>query len=98
MFLDGTSPPSFSYSRIVGFIVITVFLALAAYLSITTGTLIIPDKSWVYIIVSFALMKPVQRFAEAKDNETQLNYDFQMAQLDTEGVDGKKTIDKPPQT
>ena len=81
MFLDGTSPPAFSYTRFVGFLVIVVFLALAAYISVSTGTLITPTKEWVYILVAFSLMKPVQRYAEAKDNETQLNYDFQMAQL-----------------
>jgi hypothetical protein len=81
MFLDATDPPSFSYSRIVGFIVIITFMAMTAYLSLSTGVLVIPPKEWVYILVAFSLMKPVQRFAESKDNEAQLNYDFQMAQL-----------------
>jgi hypothetical protein len=82
MFLDGTDPPSFSYTRIVGFLFIIVFLILVGYLSISSGTLIVPSKEWVYILISFSLMKPIQRFAESKDNENQLNYDFQMAQLE----------------
>jgi hypothetical protein len=82
MFLDGTDPPSFSYTRIVGFLFVVVFLFLVGYLSISTGTLIIPSKEWVYILIAFSLMKPIQRFAESKDNENQLNYDFQMAQLE----------------
>lgn len=90
MFLDGTNPPSFSYSRMVGFMVITTFMIMVSYLSITTESLIIPSKEWVYIIVSFSLMKPLQRFAESKDNESQLNYDFQMAQLDSVSLKDKK--------
>ena len=81
MFLDASDPPSFSYARIVGFIVIATFMAMTAYLSISSGVLVVPPKEWVYILVAFSLMKPVQRFAESKDNEAQLNYDFQMAQL-----------------
>lgn len=82
MFLDGTDPPSYSYTRVVGFLFVVVFLVLVGYLSISSGTLIIPSKEWVYILIAFSLMKPLQRFAEAKDNENQLNYDFQMAQLE----------------
>lgn len=89
-FLDATDPPSFSYSRIVGFIVIVTFMIIVSYLSITTGTLIVPPKEWVYIIVVFSLAKPLQRFAETKDNEAQLNYDFQMAQLDSVSLKDKK--------
>lgn len=89
-FLDATSPPSFSYSRVVGFIVVVVFMAVISYLSITTGTLVVPPKEWVYILVSFSLMKPLQRFAESKDNEAQLNYEFQMAQLDSVSLKDKK--------
>jgi hypothetical protein len=81
MFLDATDPPALSYSRVVGFIVIATFMAITAYLSLSTGTLVVPPKEWVYILIAFSLMKPVQRFAEAKDNESQLNYEFQMAQL-----------------
>lgn len=88
MFLDGTSPPAFSYTRIVGFMFVSVFLGLTAYLSIQSGSLVIPSKEWVYILIAFSLMKPIQRFAETKDNEVQLNYDFQMAQLDQ--LDGTK--------
>lgn len=69
-------------------------MALAVYLSISTGSLIVPPKEWVYIIVAFSLMKPVQRFAEAKDNESQLNYDFQMAQLSM-GQTPTPIVDKP---
>lgn len=104
MFLDATEPPSFSYSRIVGFIVIATFMALATYLTISTGTLVIPPKEWVYILVAFSLMKPVQRFAESKDNETQLNYEFQMAQLAAgqmptkEIVPPTKVVDNSPPT
>jgi hypothetical protein len=82
MFWDGTNPPTYSYTRIVGFLFVVVFLALVGYLSIQSGTLIIPSKEWVYILIAFSLMKPIQRFAESKDNENQLNYDFQIAQLD----------------
>lgn len=102
MFLDASDPPAFSYSRIVGFIVITTFMALAAYLTISTGTLIIPPKEWVYILVTFSLTKPIQRFAESKDNEAQLNYDFQMAQLTvgqtptTGSISPTKVVDNPP--
>jgi len=81
MFLDATDPPSFSYSRIIGFIVIATFMTIVSYLSMSSGALVVPPKEWVYILVAFSLMKPVQRFAESKDNESQLNYDFQMAQL-----------------
>ena len=101
MFLDASDPPAFSYSRIVGFIVITTFMALAAYLTISTGTLIIPPKEWVYILVTFSLTKPIQRFAESKDNEAQLNYDFQMAQLTvgqtptTGSISPTKVVDNP---
>lgn len=91
MFLDATDPPAYSYSRIVGFIVLTVFMAVTAYLSIVSGTLVVPPKEWVFIVISFALMKPVQRFAETKDNESQLNYEFQMAQLSM----GQNSIVKP---
>lgn len=93
MFLDGSEPPSFSYTRIVGFLFVVVFLALVGYISVSTGTLIIPSKEWVYILIAFASMKPIQRFAEAKDNETQMNYDFQMAQLEEQ-----KKVDKPEGT
>lgn len=89
LFLDGTSPPSYSYSRIVGFIVIVTFMVIISYLSIHSGTLIVPPKEWVYIIVTFSLMKPLQRFAETKDNESQLNYDFQMAQLNSGSLKDK---------
>jgi hypothetical protein len=102
MFLDATDPPSFSYARIVGFIVLVTFMAIAAYISISTGTLVVPPKEWVYILVAFSLMKPIQRFAESKDNESQLNYDFQMAQLavgqpsSTGSVAPTKTVDNAP--
>jgi hypothetical protein len=94
-FLDATSPPAFSYMRIVGFAVITVFLSVWAYLSLTTGTVIIPSKEWVYILVAFSLSKPIQRFAETKDNESQLNYDFQMAQLTANLTSSKTTTTNP---
>jgi hypothetical protein len=96
LFLDGTSPPAFSYTRIVGFMVITVFLFLAAFISITSGTLIVLTKEWVYVLCAFALIKPFQRFAEAKDNETQLNYEFQMAQLSQIGLAGFPPTQPPP--
>jgi hypothetical protein len=89
-FLDGTSPPALSYSRVVGFIVIVTFMIIMSYLSISSGTLIVPPKEWVYIIVTFSLMKPLQRFAETKDNESQLNYDFQMAQLENVSLKDKE--------
>lgn len=88
-FLDATNPPAFSYARVVGFIVIVVFMGIVSYLSIKTGSLIIPPKEWVYILVAFSLMKPLQRYAETKDNESQLNYDFQMAQLDSVSLKNK---------
>ena len=80
MFTDATG--GMSYTRIVGFIVMVIFFSVWAYLSLSTGTMIVPPKEMVYILVAFAAAKPVQRFAETKDNENQLNYDFQMAQLD----------------
>ena len=89
-FLDATNPPAFSYARVVGFIVIVVFMAVISYLSITAGTLVVPPKEWVYILVAFSLMKPLQRYAETKDNEAQLNYDFQMAQLNSVSLKDKK--------
>jgi len=91
IFLDGTEPPAFSYTRVIGFLFVVVFLVLVGYLSIKSGTLIIPSKEWVYILVAFSLMKPLQRFAETKDNEVQLNYNFQMSQLDQ--LDGTKKVD-----
>jgi hypothetical protein len=90
MFLDATDPPAFSYSRIIGFAVIALFLTLVGYLSISSGALVLPTKEWVYILVSFSLMKPIQRFAETKDNEAQLNFDFQMAQLKMEPLAGQQ--------
>ena len=61
------------------------------------------EKEWVYIIVSFSLMKPVQSFAESKDTESQLNYNFQMAQLTsgqpptpTPKIEDKKVDIVPP--
>lgn len=90
LFLDATSPPAFSYSRIVGFIVIAIFMVIVSYLSFSSGVLVVPPKEWVYILISFSLMKPLQRFAESKDNETQLNYDFQMAQLNSVSLKDKE--------
>ena len=89
MFLDATDPPAYSYTRVVGFLFVVVFLILVGYLSISTGTLVIPSKEWVYILIAFSLMKPIQRFAESKDVENQLNYDFQMAQLDNKDEEPK---------
>lgn len=81
MFLDATDPPAFSWSRIMGFLLVFVFLILVVYFSLQSGSLIVPSKEWVYILVAFAASKPIQRYAESKDNEAALNYDFQMAQL-----------------
>ena len=89
MFEDATG--GISYTRVVGFMVAVVFFFVWAYLSITTETMIVPPKEMVYILVAFAAAKPVQRFAESKEVETQLNYDFQIAQLDS-------PVDKPPGT
>jgi len=103
MFSDGADSPSYSYTRIVGFIVIVTFMATTTYLSFLTGALVVPPKEWVYIIVSFSLMKPVQSFAESKDTESQLNYNFQMAQLTsgqpptpTPKIEDKKVDIVPP--
>lgn len=96
IFLDGADPPSFSYARIVGFLVITLFLFLSGYLSITTGALVVPSKEWVYILVAFSLMKPLQRYAETKDNEAQLNFDFQMAQLNMNALASPTPPPLPP--
>ena len=96
MFLDGTEPAAFSYARIVGFIVTILFMAMMVYLTITTGVLPVPPQQWVYILVTFGLSKPIQRFAETKDNETQLNYEFQMAQI-TMGKD-PKSLENSSQT
>lgn len=79
MFEDSTG--GLSYTRISGFIVLVVFFAVWAYLCISTGAMVVPPKEMVYILVAFALGKPVQRFAEAREIETQLNYEFQMAQI-----------------
>lgn len=81
MFIDGADGKSFSYMRITGFMVITVFLVLSVYLSIQTGALIVPSKEWLYILLTFAAAKPIQKFAEAKEIESQLNYDFQLSQI-----------------
>ena len=79
MFEDATG--GFSYTRISGFIVLVVFFTVWSYLCILTESMIVPPKEMVYVLVAFALSKPVQRFAESKDGESQLNYEFQMAQL-----------------
>lgn len=79
MFEDATG--GYSYTRVVGFLFIIVFLGLITYASIQTGTIVIPPKEWVYLLVSFAAIKPLQRFAEAKELESQNNYEFQMSQL-----------------
>jgi hypothetical protein len=81
MFIDGADGSCFSYMRITGFMVITVFLALSAYLSIQSGSLIVPSKEWLYILLTFAAIKPIQKFSEVKEIENQLNYDFQTIQL-----------------
>jgi len=86
MFADATG--GLSYTRIVGFMVAVVFFFVWAYLSLTTGTMIVPPQEMVFILVAFAAGKPIQRFAESKEVETQLNYDFQIAQLE-------KPLDKP---
>ena len=80
MFEDATG--GISYTRVVGFMVATVFFFVWSYLSLTTGVMIVPPQEMVYILVAFAAAKPVQRFAESKEVETQLNYDFQMAQIE----------------
>lgn len=96
MFEDATG--GLSYTRISGFLVLIVFFSVWAYLSISTGAMIIPPKEMVYILVAFGLGKPIQRFAESKDNDAQLNYEFQMAQLalqkDPKPLDDK-IVDKP---
>lgn len=84
IFIDATEPTCFSYARVTGALVIIIFLALATYLSLTSGSLIVPPKEWIYILVAFALGKPIQRFAETKEVEAQLNYDFQVKQIELE--------------
>lgn len=79
MFEDSTG--GFSYTRVTGFIVLTIFLVLSTYLSFTKEEFVVPPKEWVYIVIVFGIGKPIQRFAEAKEVETQLNYEFQMAQI-----------------
>lgn len=81
MFTDATG--GISYTRVVGFLVVIVFFTVWAYLCFTTGTMIPPPKEMVYVLIAFAAAKPVQRFAETKEVDAQLNYDFQMAQIET---------------
>jgi hypothetical protein len=85
MFQDASG--GLSYTRISGFIVLSVFFAVWGYLSIQTGVMVIPPQEMVYILVAFAAAKPIQRFAESKEIESQLNYDFQIAQIENNLVD-----------
>ena len=79
MFEDASG--GYSYTRVVGFLFIVVFLLLMIYATVQTGALVVPPPEWIWLLVSFAAMKPIQRFAETKEIESQNNYDFQMAQL-----------------
>ena len=96
MFLDATDPPAFSWARIMGFLVIMTFLVLAVYFSIQAGALIVPSKEWVYVVVAFAASKPIQRYSESRECESQRNYDFQMAQLNM-GILNSTTTQQYPQ-
>ena len=86
MFEDATG--GLSYTRIVGFMIAVTFFFVWAYLSLTTGAMIVPPYEMVYILVAFAAAKPVQRFAESREVQDMLNYEFQMSQL-------KNPLDKP---
>jgi len=79
MFTDATG--GLSYFRIIGSLTVIVFLGLCVFAAIKTGNLPVPSQEWTYIIVSLALGKSVQRFAEQREVDSQLNYDFQMAQV-----------------
>lgn len=96
MFLDGTNPPAFSYTRITGAIFLAIFLGLLIFVTLKSGVMFLMTKEWAYVLVAFCLIKPLQRFAEAKDNETQLNYEFQMAQLSQIGLAGASQLQPPP--
>jgi len=87
MFEDSTG--GLSYTRIVGFMVAVVFFFVWAYLSLNTGVMIIPPTEMVYILVAFAAAKPIQRFAESREVQDMLNYEFQISQIG-------KSLDKPP--
>lgn len=76
------SSGGFSFTRIISFIVVTLFFLVWSYLSISTDTMIVPPKEMVYILITFAAAKPIQRFAEVQEVENQLNYEFQMTQIE----------------
>ena len=80
MFEDAAG--GYSFTRIVAFIVVTLFFSVWSYLSISTNTMIVPPKEMVYVLITFAAAKPIQRFAEVKEIENQLNYNFQMTQIE----------------
>ena len=79
IFEDATG--GLSYTRVVGFMIAVVFFFVWSYLSLTTGVMIVPPQEMVYILIAFAAAKPVQRFAESREVQDMLNYDFQMAQI-----------------
>jgi hypothetical protein len=86
MFEDATG--GLSYTRIVGFMVAVVFFFVWAYLSLATGVMVVPPQEMVYILLLFAAAKPIQRFAESREVQDMLNYEFQMSQIE-------KSLDKP---
>lgn len=80
MFIDATG--GYSFTRIAFFITLSVFLTVWVYTSFQKGEMVEPPKPMIYLLLTYGVAKPIQRYAETKEVEAQLNYDFQMAQLD----------------
>ena len=87
MFMDATG--GYSWFRVVGFIVIMTMITVWATSCAWSGTIIPIDETILYVLAFFVGGKPIQRIFESKEVASQLDYDFQMAQLE-------QKVDKHP--
>lgn len=91
-FLDGADKTSLSMLRLITFLIFIVFLPVWGYLCLYSGTFVMPPNEFLYFLMVALGVKPIQKFAESKEIESQLNYDFQMNQLSVNKVNN--TADK----
>lgn len=89
MFMDATG--GYSWFRVVGFIVIMTMITMWVVGCWWSGSIIPFDETMLYVFAFFAGGKPIQRIFESKEVASQLDYDFQMAQL-------KQKVDNPPES
>lgn len=87
MFADATG--GFSYFRVTGFIATMTILAVWANACFVAGAIVPIDPSVLGIWGIYAGGKVGQRIFESKEVAAQLDYDFQMAQLNQQ-------LDKTP--